>query len=38
MTPIQYKLRRVSAAFMFVVRQIDNEKWWMTPLNKIGKG
>ena len=35
-TPVQYELRPVSAAFMFVVRHICNEKWWMTLLNKIG--
>ena len=35
-TPVQYKLRPVSAAFMFVMHQICNEKWWMTLLNKIG--
>ena len=34
-TPAQYKLRPVSAAFMFVMHQICNEKWWMMLLNKI---
>ena len=37
-TPAQYwyELRPVNVAFMFFVRQICNEIWWMMLLNKIG--